>query len=179
MLTDYPRSITSQIHITFQPNIPSPSVCTTLSTMYSRPLPELDSFLVVGGCGFLGHHIVKALLAHPSKPSVSVVSRNPTVNLVEGASYHTGDITNITQVHQLIRKIKPRVIINSVSTLPPIGSSTTPDPKVYFNSNVRSIEAHGFIAWREPSVYALVHSSSVSVVKPDSRGELHFATEDA
>jgi sterol-4alpha-carboxylate 3-dehydrogenase (decarboxylating) len=115
----------------------------TMSSGPSRPLPELNSVLVVGGCGFLGHQVVKAFLAHLSKPVVSVSSRNPTVNRVEGATYYTGDATNSVQLLEIISKIKPRVVINTASILPPTGSSAIPDPKVYFEVNVKSaLEVH-------------------------------------
>ena len=47
---------------------------------------------VTGGCGFIGYHIVNALVKNPDYTSVHVLSRNPTKNLVDGAEYHKGDI---------------------------------------------------------------------------------------
>ena len=47
--------------------------------------------LVIGGCGFLGFHVVKALVSEHNW-SVHVLSRKPSRNRVEGAQYHTGSV---------------------------------------------------------------------------------------
>ncbi|EHL01714.1 putative Sterol-4-alpha-carboxylate 3-dehydrogenase, decarboxylating [Glarea lozoyensis 74030] len=63
----------------------------------------LGTVLVIGGCGFLGHHVVKFLLAEPSCTAVAVMSRSPFKNRFDGHVKHV--------VHQ----VKPKVIINTAS----------------------------------------------------------------
>ncbi|MCJ1391881.1 erg26, C-3 sterol dehydrogenase [Xylographa bjoerkii] len=64
-------------------------------------LVEPDSFgsvLVVGGCGFVGFHIVRHLLQDSSCTAIAVLSRNPNRNLLPGVSYHTGDIEDVESI---------------------------------------------------------------------------------
>lgn len=93
---------------------PSLSSITTLEE-HSSMGPHLDTVLVVGGCGFLGHHVVKFLLDEPSCTAIAVMSRRPTTRHFPGVTYHIGDITNIEQVRLVLEQVKPNVIINTAS----------------------------------------------------------------
>ncbi len=62
---------------------------------------DLGSVLVIGGSGFLGFHIVRHFLQERNT-SVSVISRNPKRNAIPGASYHIGDISDSSRVHELV-----------------------------------------------------------------------------
>jgi sterol-4alpha-carboxylate 3-dehydrogenase (decarboxylating) len=75
----------------------------------------LGTVLVIGGCGFLGHHVVKFLLAEPSCTAVAVMSRSPFKNRFDGVSYHIGDITIPEHVKHVVHQVKPKVIINTAS----------------------------------------------------------------
>lgn len=81
----------------------------------SRTDPLLGTVLVTGGCGFLGSHIVEALLREPSCARVVVVSRNPKNFRFPGALYLAADITDRADVCAVLDKVKPRVIIHTVS----------------------------------------------------------------
>lgn len=105
---------------------------------------EIGTVLVVGGCGFLGWHIVDQLLNFPSetdpsaaipklqgdpkfdcpplskrypkyKATVSVVDLRTTNNRLPGASYYDGDITSVESMMEVFRKVKPDVVIHTAS----------------------------------------------------------------
>jgi len=78
---------------------------------------SLGSVAVVGGCGFLGHHIVKELLEDATVTSISVMSRSPHNNRFHDSrlSYSEGDITAQGDVDQFVARAKPDVVINTAS----------------------------------------------------------------
>lgn len=109
-----------------------------------RPTLELGSVLVVGGCGFLGWHIVDQLLNFPSEtdPSValpkpegdsrfdnpplsdryprcvakvSVLDLRTTNNRLPGAQYYDGDITSEESLLAVFRAVKPDVVIHTAT----------------------------------------------------------------
>lgn len=109
-----------------------------------RPTIELGNVLVVGGCGFLGWHIVDHLLNFPSEtdPSVAlpkiegdaqfdvpnlkdrypqciakvhVVDLRTTNNRLPGAQYYDGDITSVESMLSVFRTVKPDVVIHTAS----------------------------------------------------------------
>ncbi len=75
--------------------------------------------LVIGGCGFIGYHIVKALLAE-KEPSflVHVMSRNPNRNQVPGQEYHVGDSTPEESVTKILTAVQPVAISHLASPVP-------------------------------------------------------------
>ena len=73
----------------------------------------LGSVLIIGGCGFVGFHIVRHFLREQSCTSVSVISRNPTTNCLPGVSYHAGDISDYITIRALLEKIQPNIIIHA------------------------------------------------------------------
>lgn len=109
-----------------------------------KPTLDLGSVLVVGGCGFLGWHIVNQLLNFPSetdpsvatplpnndprfdcptlrsryptyKAKVSVVDLRTTNNRLPGAEYHDGDITSVESMMEVFRAVKPDVVIHTAT----------------------------------------------------------------
>ena len=62
--------------------------------------PQRDSFLVIGGSGFVGHHIVNALLARGDPVAVfDIVQRH------NNAPFYPGDISDQAQVSDAIKKV--------------------------------------------------------------------------
>lgn len=108
-----------------------------------KPL-ELGTVLVVGGCGFLGWHIVNQLLNFPTetdasvalpmptgdprfecpnlrdryptyKAKVAVVDLRTSNNRLPGAAYHDGDITSVESMLSVFRAVKPDIVIHTAS----------------------------------------------------------------
>ena len=76
--------------------------------------------LVIGGCGFIRFHIVKALLDKKTWTSVQVMSLNPARNQLTGSFYHVEDMTSTTQVRTLLDEIRPSTI-ETLPLLSPLG----------------------------------------------------------
>lgn len=59
-----------------------------LSLYRNETIAHWPIFSSVGGCGFLGHHVVRELLEDPSCSSISVMSRSPFKNRYDGVRYY-------------------------------------------------------------------------------------------
>jgi len=116
---------------------------------------DLGSVLIVGGCGFLGHHIVSQLL--PST-EVSVLDLRTTRNRFPGVDYCDADLTSATAVLEVLRKVKPQVIIHTASPVFGPGMAS-----LYHKVNVEGtrnlLECAGQVG-----VKAFVYTSSASIV---------------
>lgn len=123
--------------------------------------PHLGAVLVVGGCGFLGHHVVKFLLNEPTCTSIAVMSRRPTINHFKRVAYHIGDITNIEQVRLVLEQVKPNVIINTASPHAYIDHSRVPET---FRVNVQGNENLLAVAAEIGTVKAFVYTSSGPII---------------
>ncbi|KAB8265326.1 hypothetical protein BDV32DRAFT_51289 [Aspergillus pseudonomiae] len=109
-----------------------------------RPTMQLGTVLVVGGCGFVGWHIVNHLLNFPSETDASVALPRPeddprfdypplagrypacvakvavvdlrtSNNRLPGAEYYDGDITSAESMLEVFRKVKPDVVIHTAT----------------------------------------------------------------
>ena len=118
----------------------------------------LSSVLVVGGCGFLGHHIVTQLLEN-SSVQVSVLDLHTTNNRLPSVSYHDGDITSEATVRSVLQKVKPQVIFHTAS--PTVGLQSVP---FYYETNVDGTRNLIECASQFGGVKALVYTSSAGVV---------------
>jgi sterol-4alpha-carboxylate 3-dehydrogenase (decarboxylating) len=123
------------------------------------PHPPLGNVLVVGGCGFLGHHIVAQLLLVPGT-AVSVLDLRTTRNRLPGAAYHDGDITSADAVRAVLAAAQPDLIIHTAS--PAMVAQT--DRALYHRVNVVGTETLLAAARQAPSVHGFVYTSSASVV---------------
>ena len=65
-----------------------------------------QSYLVLGGNGFVGSHLVRALIARGEK-RVAVMSRSKPKEskLIHGAQYYTGDIGDKARLVEVMREV--------------------------------------------------------------------------
>ncbi|KAF2460057.1 3-beta hydroxysteroid dehydrogenase/isomerase family-domain-containing protein [Lineolata rhizophorae] len=120
---------------------------------------NIGHILVVGGCGFLGHHIVDMLVGRHSESTISVLdlrtnsNRNPSPQV----SYHEGDITDECAMGALFAKLKPDIVIHTASP------HAMAKDDVLYKVNVDGTKAL-LKAAQENAVKAFVYTSSASVV---------------
>lgn len=131
---------------------------------------SFNSALVVGGCGFIGSHIVQNLLLEPGC-SISVASRNPNANRYDGVSYHAGDITDPTFIRKLLSDVKPGVVFHVAS---PTANDPSITPEEQYKTNVDGTRNLLDCAKAEPSVKAFVYTSTAAVAK----GYEHFNIDE-
>ncbi|MCJ1398513.1 erg26, C-3 sterol dehydrogenase [Xylographa trunciseda] len=84
-----------------------------LTDPIKETLQSFDSVLIVGGCGFLGHHVVHALLDRCTR--ISVLDLQATKNRFPGVSYYDGDISSVLDVATVLKKARPTTIIHTAS----------------------------------------------------------------
>lgn len=138
--------------------------------MSSSPKSALGSCLVIGGCGFLGHHIVHQLLDDPTCTSVAVMSRSPFKNRYDGVTYFIGDIKNLEHVNLVVSQVKPNVIFNTASPHAYIDHEQAPD---YFLVNVDGNKNLLAAAAAVGTVKAYVYTSSGPIIAGSGAGYDH------
>lgn len=117
--------------------------------------------LVIGGCGFLGYHIVRHLLRDAALQPVHVLDINVTNNRVEGvASYSQGAITDGTAVRALLETLQPRAVFHMAS---PPASLPSHRKSEFHATNVVGTATLLSAAAACPSVKAFVYTSTVDV----------------
>ena len=120
---------------------------------------SLGPFLVIGGCGFIGSHIVRKLLEQPDVSSTHVLSRSPTVNQLSNVIYHSQDITDLEGLRAKIIQIQPRVIFHLA--YPGYAAKESVLRKVIIDGLKNVLQC----AVEIPAVEALVYTSTDQVVK--------------
>ncbi|KAF8177993.1 C-3 sterol dehydrogenase [Pholiota molesta] len=112
-----------------------------------------DVYMVIGGNGFLGRHIVQQLLARGDIVSVfDIVARYDDV------SFYSGDISDQESVASALRKSGTTCIIHTASP-----HATLKDPAIFHKVNVLGTQAI-IAAAVETGVRKLVFTSSAGVV---------------
>lgn len=119
---------------------------------------SLGHVVVVGGCGFLGNHIVKLCLSRHPKTKISVLDLRikneiPNPNL----SYHSINITDLDSLQSLFKKLKPDVVIHTASPTAFLAKEILYEINVGGTKNLLQ-------AAEENGVKAFVFTSSASVV---------------
>lgn len=140
----------------------------------------LGKVLVIGGCGFLGHHIVDLLL-ESYKGKFSVLDLRCTRNRrpdSDGVQYFDGDITSLSSILPIFEKIKPDIVIHTASPAA-VGESSQSKTKLR-NAMFKKVNVDGTAcvieACQKVNVKALVYTSSASVIS-DTESDLVNADE--
>lgn len=138
--------------------------------------PLLGRVLVIGGCGFLGHHVVDLLLRDWKCEEISVIdlrcqrNRRPAS---DGVVYVEADITDSDRLLEAFGRLKPDVVIHTAS--PPAQGVGAVSDKVFYKVNVEGTRAV-IAACQASRVKALVYTSSASVIS-DNKSDLINASE--
>ena len=120
---------------------------------------SLGPFLVIGGCGFIGSHIVRKLLEQPGDNPIHVLSRNTTLNHLPNVKYHSQDILDLEGLRAKIIDIQPRVIFHLA--YPGYTAKESVLRRVIIDGLKNVLQC----AVEIPAVEALVLTSTVQVVK--------------
>lgn len=133
--------------------------------------PDLSnrSVLVVGGCGFLGHHIVSQLLEVHAQ--VSVLDFKLDRNRIPSVEYHTADISVRSDVEKVLAHVRAEIIIHTASP-----TALSSDAALYHRVNVDGTRNLLESARSVKTVKAFVYTSSASIVH-DSVSDLANADE--
>ncbi|KID64162.1 Sterol-4-alpha-carboxylate 3-dehydrogenase, decarboxylating [Metarhizium brunneum] len=131
-----------------------------MSRQTQPPQARLGTALVLGGCGFLGWHLVARLLSCRDYDHVYVLDRHVQANLNRGATYVQGDITDVSALRALLDEIQPSVIFHAAS---PIASLPASRHGEFIRTNVQGTKVVIDLATQSASVKALVYTSTVDV----------------
>jgi sterol-4alpha-carboxylate 3-dehydrogenase (decarboxylating) len=129
-------------------------------TMTSREGPaSLGKVVVVGGCGFLGSHIVKYIVERHPQTQVAVLDLRTSSNRNASptVSYHDGDITDLAAMTALFSQLRPDAVIHTAS--PHFNLKPEIHDKVNIGGTKNLVKAA-----QETGVKAFVYTSSASVI---------------
>ncbi|KFA64430.1 hypothetical protein S40285_01022 [Stachybotrys chlorohalonatus IBT 40285] len=128
--------------------------------MAGKKRGDLGRVVVIGGNGFLGHHIVNLALEQWTTSSVTSVDLRCERNRNPAAGYRECDITDAPRLLSLFEDLKPDVVIHTAS--PAVDGGQTAD-ELFKKVNVDGTQAV-VDACRGAGVKALVYTSSASVI---------------
>ena len=133
---------------------------------------SLGKVLVIGGNGFLGHHIVSKLLQEWDA-QVMAADLRCSRNRFDGASYHEVNIIDAEALLSLFQTLKPDLVIHTASPTAQGDDAVARD--LFKTVNVGGT-TNVIAACQKAGVKALVYTSSESVVS-DSKTDLRNADE--
>ncbi len=145
-------------------------------TMTTEKKPALGAVMVIGGCGFLGHHVVRVLLRDYTCTSISVIDLRCTRNRrpdSDGIKYFEADITDATKLEEIFTKARPDVVVHTAS--PAAQSNDKVSHALFKKVNIDGTAAV-VEACIKTGVKALVYTSSASVMS-DNKSDLINADE--
>ena len=145
-------------------------------TLKTADKPNLGNVVVIGGCGFLGHHVVNLLIERYDTNSITVIDLHTTRNRrpeSDGVLYVDVDITDAQHLTSVMRTTRPDVVIHTAS--PPAQADINVSHSLFKNVNVNGTRCV-IEACQKAGAKALVYTSSASVVS-DNKSDLINADE--
>ncbi|KAH8788830.1 3-beta hydroxysteroid dehydrogenase/isomerase family-domain-containing protein [Diaporthe sp. PMI_573] len=136
---------------------------------------DVGKVMVIGGCGFLGHHIVRLLLRDYAC-SVSVVDLRCTHNRrpdSDGVKYVEADITDAAKIASVFEEIRPDAVIHTASPAPHADGKV--NDGLFKRVNIDGTQVI-VDACKKTDVKALIYTSSASVAS-DNVNDLINADE--
>jgi sterol-4alpha-carboxylate 3-dehydrogenase (decarboxylating) len=132
----------------------------------------LGRVVVIGGNGFLGHHIVNQALEQWTTTAVIGVDLRCERNRNPAAEYRECDITDSERLLSLFEELKPDVVIHTAS---PVAVNPKIGHDIFKKVNVDGTQAV-VDACQQTGVKVLVYTSSASVIS-DNVNDLLNADE--
>ncbi|RHZ47894.1 hypothetical protein CDV55_101023 [Aspergillus turcosus] len=129
---------------------------------------RLSTVLVTGGSGGLASQILHLFSQRGCKSLHSIDLRQPS-HLLNGVTYHLGDLTDVDAMRQIFHKVKPDVVIHTASP-----KFDTPN-HILYKVNVEGTKNLVRIA-QESGTHSFVYTSSASVIS-DGKTDLKNADE--
>lgn len=126
----------------------------------------MESVLLVGGCGFLGLHLIEEFYQLEPRPQIHVFDIRELPQTLPKSftfsrskiSVHTGDLTSRTDLDAVLKAAKPSVVVHSASPIHGMGE------QIYHKVNVEGTQTLVDACTASKSVSALVYTSSAGVV---------------
>jgi sterol-4alpha-carboxylate 3-dehydrogenase (decarboxylating) len=131
--------------------------------MADNPFKQsLGHAFVIGGCGFLGSHIVELILERHPQTKVTILDLRDSANRSkESTNFFACDITNAAAVEEIFQKSKPDVVIHTASPVAHGAVKMKEDVMRKVNVDGTNVLLK---AAKESGVKAFVYTSSASVV---------------
>ncbi|KAG7088702.1 hypothetical protein E1B28_012672 [Marasmius oreades] len=132
-------------------------------------------FLVIGGSGFLGSHIIEALRARrvdykqPISIAVYDIVKPLPEETIDAVTYYVGDIVNEAKLTEVMKEFQPNLVFHTASPLHGL------PPAVYYRVNVEGTRTV-FSSCRAASVKNVIYTSSMGVIWTGA--ELDGVSED-
>ncbi len=138
-----------------------------------KTLRSLRHVLIVGGCGFLGHHIVKLLIQKKLASQISVLDLRTTQNRQDGVTYVDGDITDLESMKQILGRLKPDTVIHTASPHFDLRKELLYKVNVDGTRNLlKAAQATGVKAFVYTSSASVIYDETVQLVNADERWPL-------
>ena len=109
----------------------------------------------------IGHHIVQALLKDGSCGPITVISRNPHKNNIDGVTYIAGSVADQDFVERIVAETKPTVIIHTASPRSIDEGSET----AFYDTNVGGTQNLIDASKKSPSTRVFIYTSTVNVIQ--------------
>jgi len=133
---------------------------------------DLGSVFVIGGCGLLGHHVVRYLLESGEATAITVFDVSTKLNRISDCKveYITGSITSKSDLLSALKKTNTEVIINTASLDPLI-----PDRRLLEEVNITGTQ-NVLDCAMDCEIRVLIYSSSSKLVQ-NSYDDIIMANE--